>query len=67
MTVQGGPDVGEPWVRRRKNPIPLCRRPACTLSEVEGEALRKNAFCFVAPRFALCYSLRQRGMEIFLS
>ena len=31
---------------------PLCRRLTRTLSEVEGEAPRKNAFDFVAPRCA---------------
>lgn len=30
-------------------------------------ALEKNFFCFVAPRFALPFSLRQRGMKILLT
>ena len=43
----------EPWVSSEINLTPFCRRPARTLSEVEGEAPRKDAFVFVAPRVAL--------------
>jgi hypothetical protein len=37
---------------------------ARTLSKVEGEAPKENAFVFAAPRVALRTSLRQQGMKI---
>lgn len=36
--------IWEPWVSYGSKSGPLCRRPARTLSKVEGEAPRKNAF-----------------------
>lgn len=47
-----------------KIPFRSAECPRRTLSKVEGEALRKNAFVFVATTFGLRFGLRQQGMKI---